>query len=421
MAKKASSSKTKSRTAKPKSFGDSLRKMANMSFGEGSAVTAFELETNIEKVLKIGLPNLERSCTKSVDGEFGLPFGRVIDIFGRPKTGKTTLCLEIARSIIEIGGVAVYIDQERTLQTDYILSLFNADQKIIEENFVLIQPSKDMVQSGTKLTVEEIGLRIYKITQEIRKWNKDRDEMIPVVIIWDSVSMTPTEADIKKINKFDKGKGKPKYNDDGSEAEKDKPKKTKAKATKAVSARPGAHASVLRAFFREHYDDIAATKAMLVLVSQQSSNIGFAGSSFLGKDAISFSSSLVLQVARKENVESTHGITGIRGNIIVKENKTAAPGVVVPYQIDFGRGYNMIYDIDILLRESKLFKGVGKLEVEFEDITFEYARLSTLQNRLVELGMEGGDERIDNLFRAAQIELFSKTNKDLRGIIKDKG
>src|SRR3989344_4116151 len=45
----------------------------------------------------------------------GLPYGRIIEIFGPEASGKTTLCLHVIAEAQKKGGVAAFIDAEHAL------------------------------------------------------------------------------------------------------------------------------------------------------------------------------------------------------------------------------------------------------------------------------------------------------------------
>jgi len=364
---------------KKKSIGDALSDFMNKSFGEGTAVPPIELKSDVRHVLDIGLPHLQRACSKSIDDEFGLPLGRVVGVYGGAKAGKTTLCLMIAIGALKEDGVVIYIDQERTLTTDYIRTVFKnngvVDQALIKSNLILIQPSEEMVKKKKRLTIEEIEIRVKAAMEKIKSLREEVG-FFPCVLIWDTISMTSTDSELKTAKKTKEAKGN---------VEVDDPKPTKAKAK---NAQPGSHARALRAFFRKCYDDFVETEAMLVMVAQQTSNIGFAGSSFLGKAAISFAVSLLLHISRKEYITDEDKQVGIKGEIRIKENKTQPPYIKdVPYRVMFNHGYDQIYDLDYLLRRSGLFGGdKGKVEINVlgED-NFEYNRIDVLERRFAKL------------------------------------
>lgn len=59
----------------------------------------------------------------SVSGPGGLPRGRIVEWFGPPSCGKTTLALQTAGSIQKNGLVAAWIDVDRTFDPSYAAAL----------------------------------------------------------------------------------------------------------------------------------------------------------------------------------------------------------------------------------------------------------------------------------------------------------
>jgi len=69
----------------------------------------------------------------------GIPRGRIMNLYGNPGAGKTTLALTAAASVCELGGTVAYIDWENEVEPRYaeILGVPITDP----EKFVLIQPT----------------------------------------------------------------------------------------------------------------------------------------------------------------------------------------------------------------------------------------------------------------------------------------
>jgi recombination protein RecA len=56
-------------------------------------------------------------------GVGGLPFGRIIEIYGPESSGKTTLTLQAIAEVQRLGGVAAFIDAEHALDPNYARNL----------------------------------------------------------------------------------------------------------------------------------------------------------------------------------------------------------------------------------------------------------------------------------------------------------
>lgn len=104
-----------------------------------------EIEERFNSYLKTDeeKDNIVAISTDSVSLDFstgigGIPIGRFTEIYGPESSGKTTLCLTVAKNAINMGGKVLYIDAENGLSWDYIKSIApNATR----ENFILLQPS----------------------------------------------------------------------------------------------------------------------------------------------------------------------------------------------------------------------------------------------------------------------------------------
>jgi len=129
--------------------------MESNSRGNGSAIDA-----NRVKALDLALSQIERNHGKgsimrygerSVDtglqviptgsisldcalGVWGMPRGRVVEIYGPESSGKTTLALHVVANAQKMGGVAAYIDAEHAMDPIYCRKLgINVDELLISQ------------------------------------------------------------------------------------------------------------------------------------------------------------------------------------------------------------------------------------------------------------------------------------------------
>jgi len=84
-------------------------------YGEGSLIKLGELSA---KVRAEAIPTGSLSLDLAL-GIGGIPRGRVTEIFGAEASGKTTLAQHIIAETQKLGGIAVYIDAEHALDSDY--------------------------------------------------------------------------------------------------------------------------------------------------------------------------------------------------------------------------------------------------------------------------------------------------------------
>jgi len=118
------------------------------------------IDANRSKALELALSQIERNHGKgsimkygeqSVDdglsvistgsisidcalGVWGMPRGRVVEIYGPESSGKTTLALHVVASAQRMGGVAAYIDAEHAMDPVYCRKLgINVDELLISQ------------------------------------------------------------------------------------------------------------------------------------------------------------------------------------------------------------------------------------------------------------------------------------------------
>jgi recombination protein RecA len=84
-------------------------------FGKGSIMTLGQHHANREvSVIKTGAVSLDLAL-----GIYGVPRGRIIEIYGPESSGKSTLATHIVANCQKGGGVAAYIDAEHALDPAY--------------------------------------------------------------------------------------------------------------------------------------------------------------------------------------------------------------------------------------------------------------------------------------------------------------
>lgn len=105
-------------------------KALRKQYGEGVILQAQDVPKDIE-VIPTGCFAIDRLL-----GCGGLPKGRIIEVYGEPSCGKSTLCLFFSAQVQKQGGTVVYIDAENAYDAAY------AKNVGVETNKLLVsQPS----------------------------------------------------------------------------------------------------------------------------------------------------------------------------------------------------------------------------------------------------------------------------------------
>ncbi len=99
------------------------------SFGKGSIMRLGDNRTLEVEVIPTGSLGLDHAL-----GVFGVPRGRVTEIYGPESSGKTTLALHIIAQAQKLGGVAAFIDAEHALDATYARALgVNTDDLLVSQ------------------------------------------------------------------------------------------------------------------------------------------------------------------------------------------------------------------------------------------------------------------------------------------------
>ena len=132
----------------------------------------------MEDVLSTGLPNLDRILASSVDGKWGLPVGRIINVKSKPSVGKTSFVLKVAKEVQRRNGIVWFIESEHALDLEYL-------KKICEvEDLLISQPD----------TLEE-ALDAIGVGVEACFSLREKDDNSPFLIVMDSFSGFTTEGE----------------------------------------------------------------------------------------------------------------------------------------------------------------------------------------------------------------------------------
>ncbi|AOZ62062.1 recombinase A [Bacillus phage QCM8] len=168
---------TKKKTAKPGALDVDLSALA----GDTGLVL---LRDSDFALIKDRLPLFIPKYDRIFGG--GLPFGRMVEIYGRPSGGKSVFTHHAARVAAELGCIVVLIDVEGTADRERLKAIGVDTSKVLVK-----QPDKKL---DIKLTVEEIGTTIETTLELFSKQYPG----VPVVYIWDSVGQTPCKVELEK-------------------------------------------------------------------------------------------------------------------------------------------------------------------------------------------------------------------------------
>jgi recombination protein RecA len=144
-------------------------------------------QTTVTHWLDTGYPPLNYALSGRYDG--GMPVGRIVEMFGPPSSGKTAISVEVMKSAQKAGGIAAFMDHERTF-----------DQRLAAMAGLDVKPGRFIFK--TPRTFEESIAIAVKVGQHVRE-KKLIDQDAPIAFIFDSLaSMVPKSKMDKGVDEY---------------------------------------------------------------------------------------------------------------------------------------------------------------------------------------------------------------------------
>lgn len=229
----------------------------------------------------------------------GVPFGRIMEIFGDESTGKSLLGWTIAKAFQKKGWLVVVFDTEATTPKKFIKRL-----GIRVEEIVYRKPE----------TIEELEKEFLIILSSVLK----ADPNMRILFIHDSVAATSSAGEWE----YDK--------------------KTKMKMPK--EAEMAARARAMSRFMRHVSHHISNNNCVYIAINQVRDKIGVMWgekTTTPGGRALKFHSSIRVQLSRGGRIdEAGSKPVGVICNAFVKKNKVSEPFRKAPLRIIWREGFD---------------------------------------------------------------------------------
>ncbi|WP_087018123.1 recombinase RecA [Thaumasiovibrio subtropicus] len=268
-------------------------------FGKGSIMRLGDDRTMDIETVSTGSLSLDIAL-----GVGGLPYGRIVEIYGPESSGKTTLTLQVIAEAQKQGKTCAFIDAEHALDPVYARKL-NVDI----DNLLVSQP--------------DTGEQALEIADALT-----RSGAVDVIIV-DSVAALTPKAEIEG---------------------------------EMGDSHMGLQARMLSQAMRKLTGNIKNSNTLMIFINQIRMKIGVMfgnPETTTGGNALKFYASVRLDIRRTGAIKDGDEVVGNETRVKVVKNKVAAPFKQADFQILYGQGINLLGELVDLGVKHKMVEKAG--------------------------------------------------------------
>ncbi|XOD38912.1 MAG: ATPase domain-containing protein [Candidatus Carsonella ruddii] len=228
----------------------------------------------------------------------GLPYGRIIEIFGQESSGKTTLSFSILKEAQKVGDICAYIDVEHCIDINYLENLGINISKLL-----IFQPNN--------------GENVFEICFKLIN-----TKLINVIII-DSIAAIISQNEILSQDNL-----------------------------------IGCHARLISKSLKKIIPNVRKNNILFILINQVRVKISnfFSKEISTGGNSIKFYSSIRIELKRIGFLKSKNNIIGQEIKVLILKNKLSKPYRETKIQLIFGYGIYKINEIFNFSIKLKIFE-----------------------------------------------------------------
>lgn len=277
------------------------------------------VSTGVDTTMDLWVDTGSYALNKAISGSYqkGIPFKRVVDIFGDPSTGKSLLIYHILANVQKMGGVAILDDTEDAYVKEFGATIGINNDELIMLNSLTVEEHFEKVFLGWK---DSKGKQKKSLVDLI----VENDPDCPIVVALDSVALLSTRHE--------------------QEVKFEKPDMIKAKQIRAGMRMVSSH---LQSHNALHLISNHLIAKIGVMFGNPKTTPGGSGIPFQASVRIELSPGK--KIKNKDNEEQK---IGIQSNVYIAKNKISVPFKETTLDIYFDRGVDPYSGIPELMVSS---------------------------------------------------------------------